>query len=284
MSNRPEGVRPRSFADFNTAEPEVREGRSHWLMRGQNFWVEWVQAAPQAQPFAHASGAEALLITLDTPLQVRSGGATHPVQVPAHSVCILPPGAHAVTVVQAGCYALIASDRPDLGARRALNEEAYTPADPRIVPSGRPYHRPQPLQAVQVLAIEDIKASADRPRLKMLQTDTLSINVVEYHGVRDRTALSPHSHAEFEQGSLAMAGGFVHHLRVPWGPNANLWREDEHLQAPSPSLLVVPVEMVHTTEGLGDGHHLLIDIFSPPRRDFIGNGWVFNAGDYQPAS
>lgn len=283
MSAVPDEVRPRSFADINTAEPESRGGRKHWLMRGQNFWVEWVQATAQSQPFAVDSGAEALLITLETPLQVQAGGATPAVEVPAHSVCILPAGLSVVTPTQAGSYAVIASDRPDLGGRLALNEQVYTPADPRIVPTGQPYRRFEPRQAVQVLAIEDIKASADRPRLKMLQTETLSINVVEYHGVRDRTALSPHSHGEFEQGSLAMAGGFVHHLRVPWGPNANLWREDEHLQAPSPSLLVVPVEMVHTTEGSGDGHHLLIDIFSPPRHDFIDKGWVFNARDYQRA-
>ena len=91
------------------------------------------------------------------------------------------------------------------------------------------------------LALADIKAPADKPRLKMLQTDTLSVNLVEYEGVRDRTALSPHSHADFEQGSLAIAGGFVHHLRVPWAADANLWRDDEHLVAPSPSLVVIPV-------------------------------------------
>ena len=136
---------------------------------------------------------------------------------------------------------------------------------------------------MQVMDIAAVMASRDKPRLKMLQTETLSINIVEYTGPRNRAELSPHSHATFEQGSLAIAGSFVHHLRVPWGSNADLWREDEHLPAPSPSMLVVPVGMVHTTEGVGEGHHFLVDLFCPPRADFIGNGWVANSDDYTPA-
>jgi hypothetical protein len=45
---------------------------------------------------------------------------------------------------------------------------------------------------------------------------------------------------------------------------------------------VIPVHLVHTTEGIGDERHLLIDVFSPPRRDFIAKGWVANARDYEP--
>jgi hypothetical protein len=246
--------------------------------------VEWIHAGPQSPPSTHDSSAEAFLITLATPLKVQAAGAAEAMDVPARSVCILPAGRSTVTPAQAGPFVLIASDRRDLDGRRSLNEAAYAEADPRILPPGPPSRRGRALQGAQVLAIDAIQASPQRPRLKMLQTETLSINVVEYEGVRDRSALSPHSHAAFEQGSLAMAGRFVHHLRVPWGPDANLWRDDEHLQAASPSLLVVPVEMVHTTEGAGDGHHLLIDIFSPPRADFIAKGWVFNARDYLPAA
>jgi hypothetical protein len=127
-----------------------------------------------------------------------------------------------------------------------------------------------------------VKAPADNPRLKMFQSATLSINWVEYTGPRDRTALSPHSHADFEQISLAAAGDFVHHFRANWARNANLWRDDVHARVPSPSVAVIPVHLVHTTEGIGDERHLLIDVFSPPRRDFIAKGWVANAQDYEP--
>ena len=78
-----------------------------------------------------------------------------------------------------------------------------------------------------------------------------------------------------------MAEHFVHHLRQPWGKNAELWREDRHVQVGSPSLMVVPINLIHTREGVHDEAHLMIDIFSPPRRDFIAKGWVENAADYQ---
>lgn len=271
MSAVPEAVRTRSYAAF---------GERPALMRGQNFWVEWVPVPEGGSSAVFESDVESLLISAALPLQVAAEGAP-PTPVAAHTVSILPAGRHTVLAAQAGSYAFIASQRGDIAGRAIVNAEAYAQPDPRIVPAGRPFRRRSALGAPQVLAIDAIRAAPDRPRLKMLQTETLSINIVEYHGVRDRTALSPHNHAEFEQGSLALAGDFVHHLRVPWGANANLWRDDEHLAAPSPSLLVVPVELIHTTEGVGDGHHLLIDVFAPPRRDFIAKGWVFNAADYE---
>ena len=79
---------------------------------------------------------------------------------------------------------------------------------------------------------------------------------------------------------MAVAGDFLHHLRVDWGKNANEWREDEHKLAGSPSVLVIPPELIHTTEGVGAGHHLLVDIFAPPRRDFIAKNWVLNSSEY----
>jgi hypothetical protein len=46
----------------------------------------------------------------------------------------------------------------------------------------------------------------------------------------------------------------------------------------------VPLNLIHTSEGVGAGRHVLIDIFSPPRRDFISRGWVHNAADYEDPS
>jgi hypothetical protein len=199
-------------------------------------------------------------------------------------VCVLAAGRSSIRLAAPGTCAVIASNRPDIDPATVLNEAAYAQPDARIKPTGRPFRRKPGAPLVQVFEMAKVPAPADNPRLKMLQTDTLSINWVEYHGVRDRTALSPHSHSDVVQGSLALAGNFIHHLRVNWGKDANLWRDDEHLAAPSPSLAVVPVELVHTTEGVGDGHHLLLDVFSPPREDFIARGWVHNAGDYSASA
>ena len=69
-------------------------------------------------------------------------------------------------------------------------------------------------------------------------------------------------------------------MAPPWGPDADQWREDVHLPAGPASLLLIPPHLIHTTEGIGEGRHVLMDIFAPPRRDFIQRGWVANAADY----
>jgi len=276
------GVRERGFADFSTTPAEVLGGHRHWLMRGQNFWLEWVELSDAAAGFSAESKDEMLVIAHNGELRIGTSADGLPaVNVPAHSVAILPPGRYTISGKPSARCGVLASQRMDMDGRHVLHAEAYETPDPRIKPTGKPYRRKQASGEIKVLDIGQVMASKDKPRLKMLQTETLSINIVEYAGPRKRSELSPHSHDSFEQGSLAIAGNFVHHLRVNWGSDADQWREDEHLHAPSPSLLVVPVEMIHTTEGVGEGHHFLVDLFSPPRADFIGKGWVANSADYE---
>lgn len=285
MSVQAPGIRDRGFADFSSTPPELFGGRRHWLMRGQNFWLEWIEFSGVASDFSAESEHELLVIAPSGTLHIRSAASELPaVDVPAHSVAILAPGRYNISGKPSALCAVFASQRADLAARRVLGAQTYVNPDPRIRPTGVPYRRKQRSAQVQVLDIGAVMASKDKPRLKMLQTETLSINIVEYAGPRNRAELSPHSHDAFEQGSLAIAGEFIHHLRAPWGSDANKWREDEHLVAASPSLLVVPVELIHTTEGVGTGQHFLLDLFSPPRGDFIGKGWVANSADYEPTT
>lgn len=280
-STAPLGVLPRSFSDFRHDRPTPIGANLHWRMRAQNFWVEYIEAQPGSFPVA--SPTELLLMALDAPVEVRTGGAAGPLPVTLAPGCVsvLPAGSHVVVSARPGRCVVLASSRPDIEPATVLNQEAYSVPDPRIEPAGRRYRRQADVPTTRIYDMSSLPAPADNPRLKMLQTETMSINWVAYEGARNRSALSPHSHASCEQGTLALAGDFVHHLRVNWGRDANQWRDDEHLPAPSPSLLVVPVELVHTTEGVGGGRHLLIDIFSPPRADFIAKGWVHNASDYE---
>jgi hypothetical protein len=265
---------------FFDHEPEAQGGTRRWLSRSQNAVIEWVEAGAGARPFEAASEHEMMVLLLTAGATIE--GAGQRVRAATRSLCILPPGSFSIGPEGAGACAVFASARSDLAGRRVLNGATYARPDARVAPIGAPYRRLKAPDRIEVIALDAVAAPDDNPRLKMFQSATLSINWVEYTGPRDRTALSPHSHADFEQISLAAAGDFVHHFRVNWARNANLWRDDVHTRVPSPSVAVIPVHLVHTTEGVGDERHLLIDVFSPPRRDFIAKGWVANARDYEP--
>lgn len=135
------------------------------------------------------------------------------------------------------------------------------------------------LPAVHVL--DTLANSPGMPRAKLFQTSTMSINWVDYNGPRDRKALSPHCHGDIEQASLSIEGTFVHHFRTSWGADADLWRPDAHIEAGPGTVALIPPPIIHTSEGIGPGRHILIDIFAPPRGDFIAKGQVLNSSDYQ---
>jgi hypothetical protein len=93
--------------------------------------------------------------------------------------------------------------------------------------------------------------------------------------------MSPHAHEDFDQASLALKGGFIHHLRYPWTPDMTTWREDGHHAVGSPSVIIMPAQVIHTSQDVGEGWAQLIDIFAPPRPDFVEKpGWLCNEQDY----
>lgn len=253
------------------------------IARAQNFIVEQVTGSPGHEA-KFASQDEIILLlpdsggTLNDETPEGGGGAT---QIGERCVVIVPPGAHSFRFGGEGRLMILATDRPDLNDENIANAAVYREPDSRIAPVGVPFRRICDEGRPQILPIAAIPYPATNPRIKFVQSATMSINWVEYDEARDRTALTPHAHEDLEQGSLAIDGWFIHHLRTPWGKNADQWRDDAHLDAGPSSLLIVPPDIIHTTEGVGAGHHLLIDIFAPPRRDFIARQWIFNAGDYQ---
>lgn len=269
---------------FDAAAEAAAAQDAAWTARGQNFRVDWRRAGAGGATLDIDSGDEALVLLPESggARLVAQASTSVPVNAPGRSICIVPAGRWQVVLEPGATGVVLTSLREHEAAPAARNAALYAERDPRIVTVGAPYRALRDADVVRVLPVEQVAASRDKPRLKMLQTATLSINWVEYDGPRDRRQLSPHAHTAFEQGSLALAGDFVHHLRAPWGENADAWQDDRHAALGSPSLMVVPVNLIHTSEGVGPGRHLLIDVFSPPRADFIAKGWVYNAGDYAP--
>lgn len=247
------------------------------IARGQNFTVERL-AGGQGQSYPFSTATEAILLLPGIGARVRGDDVA---DVPGHAIAILPAGSYVIETCGESDAYLLATDRTDADAvSQALNAPIYETPDERVRPVGEPYRRTGPGGSIRIHPVSEIAIPPDNGRLRFLQSETISVNWVEYDGARDRSALSPHAHADAEQASLAIEGHFIHHLRTPWGRDADQWRDDQHLAAGPATVAIIPPGIIHTTEGSGDGRHLLIDIFAPPRADFIAKNWVFNADEY----
>jgi hypothetical protein len=123
-----------------------------------------------------------------------------------------------------------------------------------------------------------------RGRPPAFQTATMNVLWIERHGAQDRTQLAPHTHEDFEEGALVLAGEYIQHLRAPWNADARQWRDDRHQLCGSRTLTIVPPQVVHTTEAQGPGLHIVLNIFSPARGDHIQSGVVLNANEYKAAT
>ncbi|GAA3290213.1 hypothetical protein GCM10020295_04040 [Streptomyces cinereospinus] len=162
---------------------------------------------------------------------------------------------------------------------RADNAARYESPDPAVAP----LRRWTPAAMPSVPAVHRMSEVPEDPaRLgRIFRTAHLMVNWFPRQvGPRDPERLSPHVHEDFEQGSVTLAGDFVHHFRTPWTPRLSEWREDAHTRCHSPSVAVIPPGVIHTTRAVGAGDHDLVDVFAPPRADFLGQGWVLNADDY----
>jgi 5-carboxymethyl-2-hydroxymuconate isomerase len=261
------------FADDGSAVDTVRRTGG----RGQNFLVEWLEFSGNGRAEIECDD-EMFIVAAESELEISwQDGSTADLR--PSTVAITPPGQGNLRGKKGGKAILIAPIRDD-AAGDARNAGQYGERKAAVAPLAAPRRRKK-AAGIVVIDADSIEPPADKPRLRMLRSASMSINWVRYEGPRDRRQLSPHSHADFEQGSLAVAGNFVHHLRVPWGSDSTHWQPDTHLEAHSPSLVVIPPGVEHTTEGVGDTGHLLIDVFAPARRDFIEKGWIANASDYE---
>jgi hypothetical protein len=275
MLDKPDAVKHRadlvSLIDAASDSPLVSR-----YVRGQNFLIEWLDAKANAPALQLSSDDETILMTFDASARIAGGAGD--TRIAGRTVVVLPAGDFEIHLGP-GRAAVLSTSRKNVSAS-ALNALSYAKRDERVSVPEKAWQRRDGARNLQIFEIDKVKAPADNPRLKMFQSATMSINWVDYDGPRNRKLLSPHFHDDFEQASLAAAGDFVHHLRVNWGSDADEWRDDVHMEAGSPSVLVIPPKLIHTSEGVGPGRHLLIDVFTPPRRDFIAKKWMLNSSEY----
>jgi hypothetical protein len=269
---------PESVIRLLEAEPTIASGLRSWFVRSRSFLVSWTEAtAVQSDDITVESPEEYFLLLPDVAADlVWSGGH---MRAGPRTVVVMPAGHTAVTMSQPGrAIRLFAPEPAEFASIPVHGDGHATPQVQDLDPRFR--RRDRDRAGPMVYELDALPNSPGMPRARLFQSATMSINWVEYMGPRDRSRLSPHAHADFQQGSLALHGTFVHHLRTPWSPDAQTWREDIHERCGAGSIALIPPTIVHTTEGVGDMPHALIDIFAPPRRDFIAKGQVLNARDY----
>ncbi len=247
------------------------------FMRSYSFLIAWSEIEKAPTRMEIDSPAEYFLLLPDAGATITWSGGEK--TAPGRSVCIIPAGRSTVQFKDTGSCVRLFSPIPDSMATIGIYDQGLGGSTPPLRPI-KPYRRIKNAGEPAVHVLADMPNSVGMPRAKLFQTETMSINWVEYAGPRDRKNLSPHFHTDIEQASLALEGEFTHHYRTSWVIDADRWRPDEHVLAAPGTIALIPPPIIHTSEGVGATRHILIDVFSPPRADFIAKGQILNAGDY----
>ena len=266
------------------AEPPQRtdpDGSRHWITRAANFIAVVSQATAGAVFTRNNPDEYMVLLPPGTEAVIEADGER--VQTKGNSLLIVPPGESRISIQKAGTTVRVFSSKATDLAAAAVNAGTYADGAPEVTPT-IPW--PDPVGSFRLRHYDlSTTASPDPSPIKMrlFRSTNLMINVfMPWTTRRDERKLSPHSHEDFEQMSLSLKGSFVHHLRYPWSPDKTRWRRDEHERYDdSPSVLVIPARVIHTSQDVGEGTTWLIDIFGPPRMDFSSKpGFVLNATYY----
>ncbi len=265
---------------FHDLPPEAQgEGWKSWYHRGNNFVLAYSTLAPGGvlervkQPDEYVvylpNAGQGALIEWEEELVEVQGGR----------IAFVPAGASRITLPEGGevirLFTILSGDLADA----APNAQAYL--RPRThIPPFKPWPAPNGGWKVRHYPLDVPDAPGRFGRI--YRCTTFMVNPLPPQmGPRDPARMSPHHHDDFEQCSLALQGTFTHHLRWPWTTDMKDWQDDRHISVASPSALVIPPPVIHTTRATGAGRNDLVDIFCPPRMDFsLKPGWVLNADDY----
>lgn len=263
---------------YGPAAPDLAgEGKRTWIARGANFVVV-VSTLRAGVTLERASQVDEHFVFLpDTGATIQTDSER--VEAGAESLLIVPPGSSRVTAHNDGLVVRIFSRLASDLLALASNSAQYADGAPGVAPLV-PW--PEPSGGYRLRHYRLADHSVEGSNMRVFRSTNLMVNALQKRPVaRDPKRLSPHSHVDFEQGSLAVSGTYVHHCRYPWTADSTTWREDEHVELGSPSLMVVPPGVIHTSRNVGDETGWLIDIFSPPRVDFsLRSGLVRNADEY----
>jgi hypothetical protein len=270
---------PADYLRFYDTAPLDLGGVRRWRGRSQNLVIDLldVDAGAVVDYPGGPDETGVLLTDGDSSVSVLRGDETTPVH--GETLTFVPPGPVRLRFETPGRVVVLSTTRAEGLAADALNADAYRTDHPNVAPVV-PW--PEPVGGYRVRTYDLTVPTLGTPPFRLFRCSSFMVNYIAPRtGPRDTTKMSPHDHADFEQLSLVLQGEYVHHLRWPWTTDLSEWRQDEHERCGAASLTVIPPPALHTSEAVGAGTNHLIDIFSPPRRDFSSKpGWVLNADDY----
>lgn len=250
-------------------------GSRTWSLCSQNFVVEVTDLVAGDRIAEHDLPDEYVLLVPDGAAVKVQASAGAPVAVSEPSLVVVPGGSSTVQAETDGVVIRVFAAHSEDPMRRSSNYGSRR--DPAVAPLTTPGLPRGPIRVHRMADVPD-----DPERLgRIFRTSSLMVNWFPTRiGPRDTEALTPHAHADFEQMSVTLTGQFVHDIRRPWTARMSEWRDDQHAEVGSPSMTLIPPQLIHTTRWTGPGEHVLIDVFAPPRTDFLAKGWVLNAADY----
>jgi hypothetical protein len=274
-------VAPQYF-EFAAMDPGERLARGSWSWwaRSQACVCNYVDARAGERLDRTGQPDEYMVLLADagSTAAVRAGDEL--AEARGRALVVVPPGDSSVELHDDCRVVRLFTTRATELCTLAANEAFYAVDDPNVAPF-QPWPDPPGGFRIRVYDLDAVPPEPGRFG-RLYRCSTLMVNYFyEDPGPRDPSRLSPHHHDDFEQLSLQLGGDYVHHIRTPWTVDMAMWREDEHRHCTSPSLTVIPPPAVHTSQGVGDTPHQLVDVFCPPRRDFSERpGWVLNADEY----
>lgn len=282
---KPPSTRAASYSEVSTATPNiVKDGLKTWITRGANFVIAVSEAKAGAVLHFDVLDESMVIIPAGGRATVIASGASLSAGDPSPSrgdtLFIVPAGPSQITVGADGTVIQIFSTLSGDASARAGNANEYTDGAPEVA-TLVPW--PEPIGGFKLRKYDcaEIEIDARFPGHSFRSTNLMANIFRPGTARRSEHKMSPHSHVDFEQGSLTLQGNYVHHLRYPWTTDKGAWRDDEHRQISSPSVTIIPAGVIHTSQDVGEGVCQMVDIFSPPRLDFsMISGFVVNADEY----
>lgn len=266
-------------------EPQMVEadGKTRtWITRGGNFAVTVSEVEPGGVLERKDNPDEYMVILPPGGVSATIEAGDERIEAKSDSLTIVPPGPSRVTATGKGMIARIISKNAEDLMAKASNAATYADGAPELAPL-EPW--PDPAGGFKLRhypLAQYAKANGERIQPRLFRSTNMMVNLfVHYNTRRDTTKLSPHWHDDFEQASLTLDGRWIHHMRYPWTADMNTWREDDHGELGTPSVVIIPATVVHTSRDVGEGESSLYDIFCPPRLDFARKkGFVINEDEY----